>query len=154
MSPLTKMTTKPTHFLNSQLGMILHFRGCITELVRGNVDSDPNCRNPNWSRAKPRGVLRQQKMPRAATLQSRFLSCSDLARGSSSHFSDLCSARAISHLDKKPLETWSSKSPSALSRRSKHLYRNDKPRFIMMTQSLPGTEKAFKWKKSESCLIY
>lgn len=38
--PPTKMNPKSTHFLvDSQLGIILHFRGCITELVRRNVDS-------------------------------------------------------------------------------------------------------------------
>lgn len=38
--PLSKkMTPKPSHFLiDSQLGIILHFKGCIAELLHCNVD--------------------------------------------------------------------------------------------------------------------
>lgn len=87
-----------THpFFNSQLGMILQFRGCITELVHRNVDSTASTvfwQGPavaaQTDHASNLETVKAAKMPREATPQPSYSSCSDLARDSSSVSSDLC----------------------------------------------------------------
>lgn len=109
--------------------------------------TDPNCRNPNWSCAKPQGLLRQQKCPEQPCC-SPAVGCSDLARASSVCTLTSAIIMCCLPLRKQLVETWYSKSPSSLTARRptatlqwQATVHNDDPK------NLPDPEKAFKWDK-------
>lgn len=99
--------------------------------------TDPDCRNPNCPCAKPQGLLRQQKKCLEQPCRSPVILAA-VTWPETLQFSllSLCvTLCAIFHWDKKLVETWYSKSPSALKARGSTLIHcNYKLMFVMMTQ--------------------
>lgn len=120
LSPTSSHKNDPQTYpflIDSQRGIILHVRGCTTEPGRGSADSPasslfwqiPTVATQTDDAPKPQALLSQQKCPQQACRSPVVLAA---GTGPECH--------VVFRLDRKQVETWYSKSPSApLARWSK-----------------------------------
>lgn len=147
------MTPKPTHFSNSQLGRILHLRGCSPELVHRNADSTAftvfrqiptvatqTAHAPNlgdWQ-----GSKNCQEQRHRSPVTWAAVTWPETPVLPSETRAVLC---AVSHLDKRLLGAWTCKDPSALSA-SQEVYMTALQRQATAPNDDP--ESAGSWNKS------